>query len=268
MFAQKNYIIIGLTTFHNEMLRVSVPPLAKFARNIFLIIHNDNPGTTITKRHIRKLGYRGKLYIINASKNIGLMGGRLAILDAVKKLKIKSNWMMFADDDDIVTDIDIPTAPDHNFAVMQNMAIIRSRLIDLFQIMDDPANCITDEENIVTERPHVGMAGTLVRTDIVLKLGKRIRGMIDAIEQIDATLGHRVPVDAIMWSYLNMYAKHLNPGAAPIYMDKINYIAWAGDSAIHKYGKKQMPPKDFEPVMRKYCALFEEMLKEENTDDL
>ena len=68
MMRRKPNIIVGLTTFNNEMLRISVPALGKIRQKFTLIVHNDNPMTTVSRRQIRKLGYCGDLQIINANR--------------------------------------------------------------------------------------------------------------------------------------------------------------------------------------------------------
>lgn len=266
MLPKKNYIIVGLTTFDTEFLRISVPAVAKLKQKIYMVVHNDNPNTKITTYQIRRLGYRGPLHIINASKNFGPLEAKLNILFAIKDLQINSDWMVFVDDDDIITNVDIPNVQDHNFAIMQNMAIIKKRILDLFKIMDNNKNYIVDDDNIVIERPHIGIAGTLVRTNIMIKMGELIDRIIDKIHEIDDSLGYRAPDDGMMWAYLNMYTKHLNMLSAPIYMDRVNYIATSLDSVTYKYGKRLLPPdnqqKYFEGAMRRYCKLFEDLLKE------
>ena len=269
MLNKKNYIIIGLTTFDTEFLRISVPAVSKLKKKVYLVIHNDNPDTKLTAYQIRKLGYHGPLHIINTSKNFGPLESRVNILFAIKDLKITSDWMVFIDDDDIITNVDIPSVQSNNFAVMQNMAIIKRRLLDLFKIMDNSKNYSIDDDNIIIERPHIGIAGTLVRTDIMINLAKIIDKLIDKIHEIDDSLGYRAPDDSMLWAYLNMYTKHLNPASAPIYMDRVNYIATSFDSVTHKYGKRLLPPdnpeKYFEGAMRRYCKLFEDTLKEKGT---
>ncbi|MBN1324774.1 MAG: hypothetical protein JW974_00965 [Alphaproteobacteria bacterium] len=266
MLPKKNYIIVGLTTFDTEFMRISVPAIAKLKQKIYLIVHNDNPDTKVTAYQIRRLGYRGPLHIINASKNFGSLESRLNILFAIKDLQINSDWMVFVDDDDIITNVDIPVVQPNNFAVMQNMAIIKRRLLDLLKIMDNYKNCVIDEDNIVIERPHIGIAGTLVRTKIMINLAELIDKIIDKVHEIDDSLGYRPPDDSMMWAYLNIYTKHLSILSAPIYMDRVNYIATGLDSVVHKYGKRLLPPNNqqqyFEGAMRRYCKLFEELLKE------
>lgn len=266
MLSKKNYIIIGLTTFDTEFLRISVPAIAKLKQKIYLIVHNDNPNAKVTNYQIRRLGYRGPLHIINSSKNFGPLESRLNILFTINDLKIISDWMVFVDDDDIITNVDIPVVQPNNFAIMQNMAIIKRRLLDLFKVMDNYKNYTIDDDNIVLERPHIGISGTMVRTGIMIHLGELIDTIIDKIHEIDDSLGYRAPDDAMLWSYLNMYTKHQSIMSAPIYMDRVNYIATNLDSVNHKYGKRLLPPENqqkyFEGAMRRYCKLFEDTLKE------
>ena len=66
MMHKKSNIVVGLTTFDNEMLRISVPAIGRMHQKVTLIIFNDNPTTTITRRQIRKIGYSGDLQIINS----------------------------------------------------------------------------------------------------------------------------------------------------------------------------------------------------------
>ena len=138
MMRRKPNIIVGLTTFNNEMLRISVPALGKIRQKFTLIVHNDNPMTTVSRRQIRKLGYCGDLQIINANENVGELRARLAIIDAAQALN--PDWIIFCNDDDIMTDIEIPNVSDDNFAIIQNAIILRHRVGDLLRAME----CATD----------------------------------------------------------------------------------------------------------------------------
>ncbi|MDR0726613.1 MAG: hypothetical protein LBF37_00955 [Rickettsiales bacterium] len=264
MFQKKNYIVVGLTTFHTEFLRISVPPLAKLPQNIFLIVHNDNPNASVTKSDIRKLGYRGPLHVINVERNGGPLQARLNILAAIPKLRIQSDWMIFANDDDLLVDTEIPIVKDSNFAVMQNMVFIKKRILDLLKVMDNPKNYIIDNFHITMERPHIGIVGTLLRTDMMIQVGKLIQPIMPNILVIDSTLGTRAPEDIVMWFYLQMYAKQLNPDAEPIYMDKTNYIAVTLDFSPQKYGQNLIPDDQpteyYDKSMQRYRDLFQEQL--------
>jgi hypothetical protein len=252
MLRKKEYIIIGLTTLNAEFLRISVPGLGRLKQNIFLIVHNDNPGVRITGAMIRRLGWRGPLHIINADGG-GTMQARLDILNAIPKLKIRSDWMMFADDNGMVIDADVPAVNENNYAVMQNMVFVKRRLLDLLKLMDDPKNYTVDDSNITIERPHIGIKGTLLRTDMMANLARLILPLTPALRGIDAA-----SADAAMWSWLQIYARRANPNAGPIYMDKANYIAVAPD-----FSSRPSAPRDKD--LQIYCALFEEQLARANT---
>ena len=241
MFHRKNRIIVGLTTYNTEFLRISVPALARLGRRIFLIVHNDNPTVNVTRRDLRKLGYRGRVHIINARENVGALRARLNILGAIGKLKLRNEWMVFCDDDDILTNIDVPAVAPHNFAVLQNMIEIRGRLIDVLRAMDDTNKLMVDDENVILHRPHIAMAGTLVRTGIMCAVGQLINDAIDVIRQIDNSLDYRAPDDAMLWQSVVSYARHINPAATPIYMDRVNYIGTNVDTAAQKYGRLRFP---------------------------
>ncbi|MDE6478442.1 MAG: hypothetical protein K2L94_04320 [Alphaproteobacteria bacterium] len=241
MFYRKNHIIVGLTTFNTEFLRISVPGLARFGRRVFLVLHNDNPAVRIRRRDIRRLGFRGRVHIINADENVGPMRARLNILATIQKLRLGHEWMVFCDDDDILTNIDIPTVAEHNFAVLQNMIEIRGRLIDVLRAMDNPCALVPDDEDVILHRPHIGMAGTLVRTKLMCAVGELIADAIDAFRRIDDSLDYRAPDDAALWQAVAAYARHQNPAAAPIYMDRVNYVGTNVDTAARKYGRLRFP---------------------------
>lgn len=266
MFKKKNYIIVGLTTFHTEFLRISVPAVAKLKQDIYLIVHNDNTKTKVTKKQIRKLGYRGPLHIINNNINGGPLRARVNILAAIKKLNIKSDWMVFVDDDDLLINVDVPAVKSNHFAIMKNMIFVKKRLLDLLKIMDNPENYQVDDFHITVERPHIGIVGTMLRTDLMVQVGELIEKIIGAIYGIDATLGTRPPEDIVMWFYLQMYAKFQDPTAEAIYMDQTNYVATNLDYSPQKYGQNlipdDMPSEYYEANMRKYCDLFADLLNE------
>ena len=120
MLRTKYDLIVGLTTFNHEFLRLSVSGLGRIGKNTLLVIHNDNPCKNLTVRHIRRIGYRGHLHIINAEENRGMLAGRFAILQYIRAKKISAPWFMFANDDDIVLNVSVPYVNDNTYAVMGN----------------------------------------------------------------------------------------------------------------------------------------------------
>ena len=142
MFGKKYNLVVGLTTFDVNMLCISVPALGKLDKKFLLIVHNDNPTVTITRHQIRKLGYRGDVRIINSAENVGTFMARMAIVSAALRDAPSATWVVFCDDDDILTDIDIPHVSSDNFAVVRNMAIVRHRVSDLLRVMHDTSDKI------------------------------------------------------------------------------------------------------------------------------
>lgn len=222
MFGCKDFIVVGIATFNVELLRISVPALARCGKNIFLIVYNDNPAQRLTARDIRRLGWRGGLRIINGD-GIGKIGAWFAIADAAAGLRSNPQWLVYADDDAMMVDVNVPNVSDDVFAVIQNSAVVRGGLADLFRAMDAPREFACAVTGTDVLRPHVGMAGTLVRVRTMSELGQMVRGVADAVRKLDDEYG-AAAADAVMWSWLNNFARAKNPGATPIYMDCINYI--------------------------------------------
>ena len=241
---RKNKILVGVTTFYKQYLKVSVSGLAQLNKDFVLVIHNDNPNTKVTKREIRKIGYRGELHIINTAYNKGLLKSRLTIIDWVKSKRKNPDWIVFVDDDDMLLNLDIPSVSENNFAIIQNMAVVRTRMVDVLRLMDNSRDYEIDNENVYLVRPHIGMAGTLVRGDVIMGFAEKVNSILSDISDIDESLSYRPPVDMMMWSGLNIFARHLNDAATPIYMDTVNYIATDIDTAPEKYGMKIQPAKN------------------------
>ncbi len=261
MFNPKQRIIVGLTTYYSEYLDISIPGLAHVDKRFTLIIHNDNPDVRITRRQIRKLGYRGRLHVINSKHNVGLLRARMAILTYVRRHKMKSDWVIFVDDDDILTNLNLPNVSDNNFAIIQNMPVIRTRLIDVLRAVKNQNNYTVDNENVYMVRPHVGLAGTLVRFSAMMRLDDILHECLESISDIDATLSFRPPVDMMMWSALNIIARHDNEHATPIYMDTVNYIAIDIDTVQTKYGMKLQPGRNPEQQIRRAITKYDNVVR-------
>ncbi len=261
MFRKKIKFVVGLTTFNNEFLEISVSGLARIRDKFTLVVYNDNPDTTVTKKQIRKLGYRGKLYVKNGDKNLGQLGARLALLEFIKAQCVKADWIMFADDDDILLNLKFPRVGDNNFAVIQNMVVLRTRLLDVLRVMKAPNNYQIDKENIALVRPHVGLAGTWVKADILFQLGDMLKSVEDKIQVVSDSLLFRAPIDIMMWSALNIFARAKNPDASPIYMDNINYIAIDLDTAKTKYGRAVQPSKNAVSQIERAIAQYDAIIR-------
>ncbi len=264
MFGTKAQFIVGLTTYYTENLNISVRALSRLDKNFVLIVHADNPEQKITKKQIRALGYKGALYIINSQYNVGTLNARLAILNAIRERKLNAEWTIFVDDDDVLINLNIPSVSQENFAIIQNMVVLRTRLIDVLRVMNNPKNYTIDNENVFLIRPHVGITGTLIRTDMALHMADAFNNANQEISDINERLTFRAPIDMIMWSVLNIVAQHYNPNAKPIYMDSVNYIATDIDTTPTKYGMRLLPTKNakqqIEQTIEKYNAAIRNAL--------
>lgn len=224
MFHKKYDVIIGLTTFNHEMLKISIPALGKLGKKFALIIFNDNPTAKLKRRTIRKLGYRGWLRIINTDENVGTILARAKILDYAQKCNLQASWVMFANDDDAVLSIGVPTVADSNFAVLQNSVFVRARVLDLLRILDNPAIYTIDDDVMQLIKPHIGFKGTFIRYNIACEFGKIINDNAEKLVQILEKLNVMVPVNMLMWSGLNTFVRNAHPEMSPIYMDETNYM--------------------------------------------
>lgn len=261
MFGKKYNLVVGLTTFDVNMLCISVPALGKLDKKFLLIVHNDNPTVTITRHQIRKLGYRGDVRIINSAENVGTFMARMAIVSAALRDAPSATWVVFCDDDDILTDIDIPHVSSDNFAVVRNMAIVRHRVSDLLRVMHDTSDIVVDDENVVLVRPHMGFVGTPIRISALAGLMSVLHGVIDDIRRIDDDMDYCPPYDAIMWTMLNTYVRFVNPDAVPIYMDMVGYIAIKLDTNTIKYGRARMPARAVHDHYARAVARFDAVLR-------
>ncbi|MBQ2017732.1 MAG: hypothetical protein II208_04385, partial [Alphaproteobacteria bacterium] len=116
MFACKTRVIVGLTTYYNENLMISLSGLSRLGKRAILIIHNDNPETKVTKRDVRRMGFGGDVHIINSAHNVGLLRSRLAIIDFISEHKISAEWFVFVNDDDVLLNLDLPKVEKKHFA--------------------------------------------------------------------------------------------------------------------------------------------------------
>lgn len=234
MLRRKNLVVVGLTTFNTEMLKISVSAIARIKSKFLLIIHNDNPTDTVTVRDIRRMGYRGYLHIINNPENVGLRRARLRILDAAGQRAPGAQWIIYVNDDDILLNTDIPVVADNIFAVLHSNLIVRHRVSDLITAISHPEKITPDGENVIMARPNVGLGGTAVCMDIMRGAANVMHAAAANLDSIDTQLGAHAPVDAVMWMALNKYARETRPDAAPIFMDSVNCIRNGIDSNIQK----------------------------------
>lgn len=250
MFKRKDFLVVGIATFNVELLRISVPALARCGKNVFLIIYNDNPALRLTVRDVRRLGWRGGLRIINGD-GVGKIGAWMAIATAASRLRGNPEWMVYADDDAMLVDASVPGVSDDVFAVIQNAVALRGGVADLFRAMDAPCEFACAATGTEVLRPHIGMSGTLVRVRVMSEMVDVLRGASDALCKLNEEYGDAA-ADAVVWSWLNNFARGKNSSATPIYMDCVNYIA----NDLCAAGRANASPSRTSRIVAKYDAVL------------
>ncbi|MCQ2599265.1 MAG: hypothetical protein MJ187_02695 [Alphaproteobacteria bacterium] len=266
MLRKNKKFVVGLTTFNLEMLRISIPALGRLPRNFVLIIYNDNPAVRLQRRTVRKLGYRGDLKIINGVENVGLLGARVEIIRHAQKFAKHAQWIVFVDDDDMLTALgDVPDVAVDNFAIVQSAIVFNHRILDLFCAIENPESCVPDGENVVLVRPHFGFAGTLIRMDTAIGFADALNAIMFDLQKISDSLNFYPPIDAAMWTMLGTYARSLSATASPIFMDTQNYISVKIDNSNTKYGLPATPVRSpiecYENAINRYNACLSNYLQ-------
>ena len=260
MMRKRNNIVVGLTTINNEMLKISIPALAKLQQKFLLIVHNDNPMTTVSKRQIRKLGYCGDLQIINSTETLGELKARFEIIKFARTFK--PEWIVFCNDDDLLIDLEIPEVSDDTFAIIQNAIVLHHNVGNLLKVMENPKDFDVDGENVTLLRPNIGVCGTPIRSKILFELAKILPDIEDGMKKLEEKLDFYPPINSVMWNYVNTYAHHINKDYVPIYMDKINYIKNALNNTRMKYGRLAFPARNADDQYRRVVSKYNDLLKE------
>lgn len=230
----KKNIIIAITTFDLDALRISLPSLNRCGRGITLVIHNDNPECSLTPRIVRQVGWHGRVHIINSDKNVGELESRIKVVEFVRENKIRADWMIFVNDDDVLLDAEIPNVSDNIFAVLYNATTISERITDLFKIVPSWTNGTMRGKT----GPHFDISGTMVRTNVMIEYCDFLRQNIHKIYEFTNTVKYYPPFGAMMWAGLNAFMHVRHADMSPIYMDKTNYVSVKLGRATSKYGRR------------------------------
>lgn len=254
MFRKKAHLIIAMTTCDMDVLKISVPPLARVAHRTHLVIHNDNPEQKLGIKDIRHLGWRGKITIINSEQNLGELESKIQLINHIKN--IPSNWVMLVDDDDVVINTDIPNVSATTFAIIQNATTLRDNLVDVLRI--NPSWSTGTKYG--TTGPHFDIRGTLVRHNILTEFCDFITPLIPQMQKLAHTVKYRIPTGAILWNGLNTFMHNAHPEMSPIYMGRTNYVVLRLGRATNKYGLRNAPKNA--DVLDKYNEMFEIAIKQ------
>jgi len=260
MFTKKPTVIIAITTYNIDALRISVPSIRRCARGATLIIHNDNPNIELTRKFVKRLGWHGKVHIIQSKINTGEFESRIAILEYIIEKKIISDWIVFVDDDDALIDATVPPVSESTFAIIQNATTISENITDIFKITPQWVN----GSDCGTTGAHFDITGTLIKYDTAKKFVTFMRSMLPAILQMSRHFKYRVPAGAIMWIGLKTLMQITEPKMSVIYMNKTNYVSIKIGRPTQKYGLRSAPTnyaKTFNlNTTKKYAQMFEQAL--------
>ena len=250
-------LVIAITTYDIDALRVSLPPIRRCARDATLIIHNDNPNIELSRQFVRKIGWRGTLHIINSNVNLGEFESRIAVLEYIEREKIPCGWVMFVDDDDALIDATVPAVSELTFAIIQNATTIYESITDIFKITPKWVN----GSEYGNTGAHFDIAGTLMRRGAAVEFGRFMRSVLPDVAKIAHGFKYRLPVGAIMWVGLNTFMRVAHPEMSAIYMDRTNYVSIKLGRATQKYGMRVVPmtsAKTFNSnVIKKFGKMFE-----------
>lgn len=224
MFRGKVHTVIGLTVYHTECLMLSVPALSRLSHDFMLIICNTNPAHTVTVRDIRKLGYGGRVHIINSDTETDLIRARLDILDAVPKIAPNAQWITFVNDTDVLSHLHVPDVLPNNFAVIQSAVLVDDNILDVLRVMNSVDWRALDDKNLRVMQPYMGLSGTLVRMVAAHQMGLVLHRVYDGVSTVCGDMYNIMVADAVMLAVLNHVVRSADSTAVPIYMDTVNLM--------------------------------------------
>ena len=233
MFKSKSNIVVAITTLDFDALRISLPPLRRLRESFTLVIHNDNPAMELRRGAVRKMYPHGKLYIINSEQNFGELESRIKTIEYIRDKKILGDWIVFANDDDVLIDLTVPNIDENKFAVVQNATNLSENLTDIFKI----SRTWTDGAPVGKTGPHFEITGTMIRAKILFEFAEFMRTIMTDTEKLLAAIKYRVPASEFLWAGLNAFVRVRHPEMSPIYMNRTNYVAIKMGRATTKYGR-------------------------------
>ncbi len=257
MFERKPHIVVAITTFDLDALRVSLPPLGRMRERFTLVIHNDNPAICLTRGAVRRMYPRGKLHIINAGQNRGELKSRIALVNYIRDKNIPCDWIVFVDDDDVLIECTVPNVGPDIFAIVQNATTLSESLTDIFKI----SRGWTNGAPIGKTGPHFDITGTMIRAKILFEFAEFMQPIIPDTEKLLATTKYRVPISTLLWAGINTFVQVRHPTYAPIYMNRTNYVAIRMGRATTKYGRtvpaNAPAHKTISETIKKFTGLVE-----------
>lgn len=220
MFKRNPQIVVAIKTNDLDALRISVPPLRRFARKFSLIIFNANSENKLTRRMVRKVFPRGAVHIINSEQSVGELESILKITEFVQHKNISCDWIMFLDDNDVLIDFWTPNVGNNVFAVVQNATTISESVTDIFKISPNWARGAP----IGKTEPRFAINGTMIRGNIMFEFMEFMRDMIPQTLRIINKTRYYVPISTMLWAGINAFMRIRHPNMSPIYMNRTNCV--------------------------------------------
>lgn len=217
---RKKHLVIFTTVVDSDALRVSLPPIRRIAHGATLVICNNNPDKKITRRMVRKIYSRGKVYIINPGKNLGELESHIGAVDFIRDKKIPCDWIMFIGATDVLIDATVPDVGDNTFAIVQNATTISDLLTDVFKI----SPTWTHGAPIGKTGPHFETNGMMIRANIMFEFTEFLRTILPDVNNLLARTRYPVPVARLSWAGINTFVRARHPEMSPIYMNQTNIV--------------------------------------------
>ena len=211
----RNRIVIALCATDATMLNITVPPLGRLREKFMLVIHNPNPDVPISRRDIRRMGYRGRLKIINSKTHASLCQARR---DMVAATGPRDAWIIFVDAGDVLTDIDTTPARADNFAIIKNTLYVR-RFSDLMHAAFNDRIPATDAVNVIAGQPGNILRGMPIRADVM----RRAAGGGLAMMEMGNPASDAAAVDKMIWQEIRKSVGD-NAKQSAIFMETVSYI--------------------------------------------
>lgn len=250
MFRHKPHIVVAITTTDLDALRVSLPPLRRVARGAVVVIYNNNLGEKLTRRIVRALHPRGKIYIINPEKNLGELESHIDMVEFIRDKKIPCDWIMFVGATDILIDMNVPNVNRDTFAIVQNATTLSDSVTDVFKV--SPA--WTNGAPIGKTGPHFEINGTLIRSSIIFEFMDFLRTILPDVNDLLTHARYRVPASPLIWAGINTFVRTRHPEMSPIYMNRTNLV-------VIKLGRDDtrglIPQKTIASTIKKFTKMIE-----------
>ncbi len=231
MFKHKPRVTVIITVYNFDALRMSVPVLRRCGHGFDLVVCNYNSNITLTRKRMRHIGWRRRVYIVNADKCNGEFESRIHAIEFIKLKGIKSDWILFLGENDVLLDVSVPVIDPGVFAILQRHVVLSQHVGDIFKICRAWRNG-TDVGRVET---HIDICGTLVRSGVLFEYIAFLAPFIPQLRILLRQTHNRIRSGVVFWHGLGMFMRQLHPETSAIYMNQINYVSTRFGDDIHGY---------------------------------